>query len=87
MEVQSIYGYFSNGNFFQQGRRVSLPEHQLVIVNVLGIPVDIDDTKQKDASFWDEFDRMLADSADEELSLEDFSRNNLNRELVILEEG
>ena len=80
MEVQAIHGYFSNGNFYQQGRKVSLPEHQLVIVNVLGIPVDIDDTKQKDASFWEEFDRMLADSADEELSLDDFPRNTLNRE-------
>ena len=87
MEVQTIHGYFSNGNFYQQGRKVSLPEHQLVIVNVLGIPVDVDDTKQKDASFWVEFDRMLADSADEELSLDDFPRNTLDRELVVLEES
>ena len=72
MDVQTMQGYFNNGSFYQQGRRVSLPERQLVIVNVLGILVDIDDTKQRDASFWKEFDRMLADSADEELSLDDF---------------
>ena len=86
MEVQTIHGYFSNGCFYHQGRRVSLPERQLVIVNVLSIPVDIDETKQRDASFWEEFDRILADSADEELSLDDFPRSNLTRELVILED-
>ena len=44
------------GGFYQQGRRVPLPEHQLVIVNVLDIPVDVDETKKADIAFWEEFD-------------------------------
>ena len=79
MEVQTIQGYFNNGYFYQQGRRVPLPERQLVIVNVLGIPVDIDDTKQRDSVFWEEFDKMLADSSYEELPLDDFPRTTLGR--------
>jgi hypothetical protein len=56
VEVQAIQGYFDDGIFYQQGRRVKIPERQLVIVNVLNVPVDINEIKKADVGFWDEFD-------------------------------
>ena len=82
MEVQAIQGYFDNGYFYQQGRRVPLPERKLVIVNVLSIPVNVDDTLRSDIDFWKEFDRIAADSVDEELMMTDFPRVHLGRELI-----
>ena len=82
MEVQAMQGYFDNGFFYQQGRRVSLPERQLVIVNVLNIPVDADETKKTDIEFWKEFDRLAKDSVDEELMMVDFPRVHFGRELI-----
>jgi hypothetical protein len=43
MRVKAMQGYFENGVFYQQGRRVALPERRMVIVNVLDVPVDIDE--------------------------------------------
>jgi hypothetical protein len=86
MELQALEGYFTNGHFYQNGNRVHLPEHQLVIVNLLGIPVNIDESSYADKEFWDVFDKMLLDSADEELSQDSFPRTTLERELVFLKD-
>jgi hypothetical protein len=86
MELQAVEGYFNNGHFYQNGNRVQLPERQLVIVNMLGIPINIDETGQADIEFWKEFDNLLADSADEELSIEDFPRTSLHKKLVVLDD-
>ena len=45
MEVRTVQGYFDNGVFYQLGQQVKLPERQLVIVNILDIPVEIEDAK------------------------------------------
>ena len=84
MQVQSLHGYFDNGVFFQQGRRVSLPEHKHVIVNILDIPVDTDEIRNEDIKFWKEFDRLADESADEELVLANFPRVHFGRELIVL---
>ena len=70
MQVQAIQGYFDNGVFYQQVRRVTLPERQLVIVNVLDIPVNADELKKEDIEFWKEFDKLAGEAADEELTIE-----------------
>jgi len=82
MEVQAMQGYFDNGFFYQQGRRVELPERQLVIVNVLNIPVDTDEAGKTDIEFWNEFDRLASGSMDEELLMADFPRINFGKELI-----
>ena len=82
MEVQAIQGYFADGVFYQQGRRVNIPERKLVIVNVLDTPVDVDEIKKADVEFWEEFDRLVKDAVDEELSMADFPRVDFGRELI-----
>jgi len=72
MQVQSIQGYFDKGVFYQHGQQVSLPERKLTIVIVLDIPVNTAETQKEDIKFWEEFDRLAHESADEELVLADF---------------
>jgi len=86
MQVQTLQGYFDNGHFYQLGRRVILPERQVVIVNVLDMPVDIESIKNADIDFWKEFDRLAMVSVDEELSIDDFPRASFNREIVLFED-
>ena len=66
MQVQALQGYFDNGIFYQQGHKVQLPERQLVIVNVLDVPVDINEVKNADIRFWREFDKLVKDVVDED---------------------
>ena len=88
MQVQAIQGYFDNGLFYQQGRRVALPERQMVIVNVLDVPIDVEmeAVKNTDIDFWKEFDKVVKDSLDEELLPENFPRVNFKHELVLFED-
>ena len=67
MQVQTMQGYFDNGVFYQQGRRMSLPERQLVIVNVLDVPVDVDEEKKINTEFWAKFDDMAEEVKAEEM--------------------
>ncbi len=55
----------------------------MVIVNVLNIPVDVDETKKADVEFWKEFDRLAKDSVDEELMMANFPRLHFGRELIV----
>ena len=87
MQVQAIQGYFDNGIFYQHGQRVVLPERKLVIVNVLDLPIDADETKKADVEFWKEFDKLAKDSVDDELLMTDFPRMHFSRELVSFNDG
>ena len=64
MQVRAIQGYFDDGVFYQQGQRVKLPDRQLVIVNVLDIPINADEIQKEDVEFWKEFDRLAKESVD-----------------------
>ena len=86
MQVQTLQGYFDNGYFYQQGRQVSLPERQLVIVNVLDIPVSEDEIQYSDIEFWIEFDKLADESTDEELLLTDFPRTHFGSELILFDD-
>ena len=83
MHVQTLQGYFDNGYFYQLGQQVSLPERQLVIVNVLDIPVSANEIQTSDIEFWLEFDKLAEESSDEELLLTDFPRIHFGRELIL----
>jgi len=83
MQVQAMQGYFDNGAFFQRGQRVALPERKMVIVNVLDMPIDIDETKKEDIEFWKDFSTHVNTSVDEDLMMADFPRFDLGRELTI----
>lgn len=86
MQVQALQGYFDGGIFYQQGQRVALPEHKMVIVNVLDIPVDTNKIKKADIDFWKEFDEMANESAQEELQMVDFPRMNFGREPILFDD-
>jgi len=90
MEVQAIQGYFDDGKFYQQGKSVALPERQMVIVNVLNIPADtnVREPRKEPKEFWAEFKRMLKESADGVLCIDDFPRTNISREMLpLIEDG
>ena len=87
MQVQTIQGYFDKGIFYQQGQRKELPERQLVIINVLDIPVSESEIQNMDIEFWENFDSLAEDSTDEELLIADFPPLNFGHELVQFEEG
>jgi len=66
------------------GRRVAIPERKLVILTVLDIPANTDETQKEDIEFWKEFDRLADESSQEELTLADFPRAHFGRELIVL---
>jgi len=86
MGVQVLQGYFMNDKFYQHGKNVKLPEKQMVIINVLDMPIESDAVKDRDMLFWEEFDRLAVDSDDEVLLPEDFPRTNFLREIVAFDE-
>ena len=57
-------------------------------MNVLDVPVDVEAEAVKNVGidFWKEFDKLVKDSLDEELLLENFPRANFKNELVLLED-
>lgn len=38
MQIQALQGYFNNGHFYHEGRKVTLPERKTVIINILEFP-------------------------------------------------
>lgn len=76
MEVQALQGYFVDDVFYQQGRRTKIPNRKMVVINVLDIPIDTEDSISADLEFWKAFDNLAKDSADEELLVTDFPRVN-----------
>jgi len=56
-------------------------------VRVLNVPADTDEAKKRDLEFWKEFDKLAAESVDEELSLADFPRLDFGREPILFDGG
>jgi hypothetical protein len=84
----SFRGYFENGNFYQDGRLVMLPERQMFLVEPLNIPVKPDDKEaiiNANIEFYQEFDKLVAE-CDEEWNIDDFPRMDLGRELIIFDD-
>jgi len=84
MQVQALQGYFDKGVFHQLGNPIALPERQMVIVNILNIPVDVE--IKNDIDFWRTFDKLAIDSNIEKLSTDDFPRTKFNREFITFNE-
>ena len=81
MQVTTMQGYFNNGFFYQEGRRVTLPEGKMVIVNILDVPSSTYETENP-SDWLDEFHRLVEASSHEELHQEDFPRMNFGRDLI-----
>jgi len=82
MQTQVHEGYLINGKFYTDAGYVHIPEQQKIHVTIIGesaqpaiIPPSLEWLK--------EFNRMLEDSADEELDIKDFPRMNFRRDPVL----
>jgi hypothetical protein len=84
--MQAYEGYFENGTFRTARGAVALPEGRRVFITVLEEPPLLDNSDSKKI-FWGEFDKLVDESADELLNMENFKRLNINRELFIFAEG
>ena len=45
MEVQALQGYFVDDVFYQQGQRAKIPNHKMVIINVLDMAIDNEESE------------------------------------------
>ena len=86
--MQAYEGYVENGQFYPVGQDIRIQGRRRAFVTVLDEPVKSPKIED-DKAFWAEFDRMTAESSDEnDLLLDEaFSRRAAGRELVTFDEG
>ena len=77
----SYEGYIENGRFHTTGLLASIAGRRRAILTVLDEPVEMPDDNE-DKAFWSEFNRLIAQSANEELREEDFPRACFERKIV-----
>ena len=81
MNVVTMQGYFDKGLFYQDGRKVTLPEGKMVIVNILDVSPPAYEVENPHA-WLDEFLQLVEATLHEQLRLEDFPRMDLGRDIV-----
>ena len=87
MQTTTYEGYFNNGCFYTSGKAVRIPEQRRVIITILD---ELDNAQAVDSdklAAWNEFKRMIAESAHENHLLTDdaFKRDKSSRELIAFE--
>jgi hypothetical protein len=85
--MQACEGYVENGQFHPLSKITQSQEKVRAILMILDEPAKQSNTVNNKA-FWAEFDRMAAESSDENnlLSDEAFARQPSGRELITLED-
>jgi hypothetical protein len=78
MQAQAYDGYVENGQFYPKNTIMGLPGRLRAVLTVLDVPVA--ETTTNPVAWLDEFNRLLAESGDEKLNIEDFPRANFTRE-------
>lgn len=73
MQAQAYEGYFDGGKFYTGGKTINIPERKKVYIAVLDESVQ-DDSKKPSLEWLDELHRLLEESGDEKLCMEDFPR-------------
>ena len=85
--MQAIKAIFDGVNFKPKQAIPVSGQYEVVMTFVEQISISPDTGKQdqinRDISFWKEFDRLVADASDEVLTMDDFPRTKLSRELII----
>ena len=80
MQARAYDGYFENGQFFPQNTPIRLPgRFRAVLTVVLEEPIESEPT----GDWVDELNRLLEESGDEKLSMENFPRMDFGREPII----
>jgi hypothetical protein len=77
-QARTYEGYFENGRFYPIGQ-MGIQGRCRVIVTVLDEP-HRDEAQPNPTAWLDEFNRLLDESGDEKLSMENFPRANFTRE-------
>jgi hypothetical protein len=77
--LQAYEGYLDKGRVYPLGSLASVRGRRRVIITVLDEP-HREDTQPSPTAWLDEFNRLLDESGDEKLSMEDFPRANFTRE-------
>ncbi|MCL2171347.1 MAG: hypothetical protein FWB71_04280 [Defluviitaleaceae bacterium] len=85
MQTQTYDGYFENGRFYTQGKPIAIPEGRRLRVTLYNEPAQTQPPKP-DLVWLAELERLVQESADEELNIEDFPRFDLGREPIIFDE-
>ena len=87
MRAIAYEGYFNNGQFYTSGKALRIPEQKRVVITILDDDSPIIDGGKITA--WNDFKRIVKDTANENELLSDFSFNRTNggRELVDFAEG
>jgi hypothetical protein len=79
--VQAIEGYFEDGRFFAMGQALQISGRWRAFITILDEPPH-DATAVDRLAALAEFDRLVDESANEELREEDFPRMRFGREFV-----
>jgi hypothetical protein len=79
--MQAIEGYFEDGRFYTMGNVFPIPERRKVILTIPDEPPRDTMTAARLAALA-EFDRLVDESANEELREEDFPRMRFGREFI-----
>ena len=81
MRVQAFDGYIENGHIYPPGLLTNVRGRRRVIITVLDEAHT--EENQTDSPEWlDELNRLLNESGDEKLRMEDFPRANFSREVL-----
>ena len=79
--LKSYEGYLQKGQIYPLRPLINTHERVRVIITVLDEPL-MGDIQHKPALWLDEFNRLLNDSGDEKLSMENFPRADFTREHI-----
>ena len=81
MQAQAYEGYFESGMFYSAGQPLRIPERRKVYITVLDEPTQINNPTTTPC-WLEEFHRLLEESGDEKLHMEDFPRMDFGREPI-----
>jgi len=88
--MQAIKAVFDGVNFKPKQAIPVSGQYEVVITFIEQISISPDTDKQerinRDIKFWKEINRLAEESNDEVLSMDDFQRNKISRELIIFDD-
>ena len=83
MQAQAYEGYFESGTFYSSGQPLRIPERRKVYITVLDEPIQDNSPPHETIPAWlEELHRLLDESGDEELRLENFPRMDFGRDPI-----
>ncbi|MCL2526817.1 MAG: hypothetical protein FWE42_00260 [Defluviitaleaceae bacterium] len=83
MQAQAYEGYFESGKFYTAGKHLRIPERRKVYITILDETLQV--SQPLASQDWlMELHRLLDESSEETLDINDFPRMDFGRETIIL---